>query len=221
MRHPAWQHYGRGVPLDVLPATGDRFSDIAAVLAPSGKGACWCMYYRMTSSQYGRVPAHQLPQAARTRRDLLHARADEPPAPGMLAYLDGMPVGWCGLGPRTEFARLQRSRTIPAVDGLAVWSVVCFLVRPGYRRRGIAAALLAGAVEYARDCGAPALEGYPVDSAGARIDSTFAYVGTTSMFEAAGFHRITETKAHSAGLPRIIMRLRLTGCTTAITATSG
>lgn len=195
--------------LDVVPATGDRFSDIAAVLAPSGKGACWCMYYRMSSAEYGRVSARELPHAARHRRDLLHARAGQPPAPGMLAYVDGTPVGWCGLGPRIEFARLQRSRTIPAVDGLAVWSVVCFLVRPGSRRRGIAAALLSGAVAYARDCGAPALEGYPVETAGTRIDPTSAYVGTTGMFSAAGFRRIARTGARSAGLPRVVMRLDL------------
>lgn len=199
--------------MDIVPATGDRFSDIAAVLAPSGTGACWCMYYRMSSSQYGRVSARDLPQAARHRRDLLRSRADHPTAPGMLAYLDGIPIGWCGLGPRTEFTRLQRSRTIPAVDSLLVWSVVCFLIRPGLRRRGIAAALLSGAISYARDCGAPALEGYPVDTAGTRIDSTFAYVGTTSMFQAAGFRRIAQTCARSAGLPRIVMRLDLTADT--------
>ena len=197
--------------LDVVPATGDRFSDIADVLAPSGKGVCWCMYYRMSSSEYGRVSARELPQAARRRRDLLRARAGEPPAPGMLAYLDERPVGWCGLGPRIEFARLQRSRTIPAVDGRAVWRVGCFLVRRGLRRRGIAAALLSGAVAYARGCGAPALEGYPVEAAGARIDSTSAYVGTASMFEAAGFRRVAQTGARSAGLLRIVMRLDLTG----------
>jgi GNAT superfamily N-acetyltransferase len=195
--------------LEIVPATGDRFADIAAVLAPSGTGACWCMYYRMSSSEYGRVPAGEMAQAARHRRDLLRARAGQPTAPGMLAYLDEAPVGWCGLGPRTEFARLQRSRTIPAVDDLPVWSVVCFLTRPGFRRRGIAAALLAGAVSYARDCGAPALEGYPVDAAGARIDSTFAYVGTTSMFEAAGFRRIADTSARSARRPRVVMRVDL------------
>jgi GNAT superfamily N-acetyltransferase len=65
-------------------------------------------------------------------------------------------------------ARLSRSRTIPAVDDLPVWSVTCFVVRLGYRRRGVARALLAGAVSYAREHSAPALEGYPIDPAGAR-----------------------------------------------------
>ncbi len=70
---------------------------------------------------------------------------------------------------------------------------------------------LSGAVSYARDCGAPALEGYPVKAAGTRIDSTFAYVGTTGMFAAAGFRRIVRTGARSAGLPRVVMRLDLAG----------
>lgn len=168
------------------------------------------MYYRMSASEYGRRPSHELPLAARHRSALMRERVREGPAPGMLAYIDGEPIGWCGIGPRSEFTRLQRSRTIRAVDDLAVWSVVCFLVRPGFRRRGVAAALLAGAVAYAKECGAPALEGYPVDSAGARIDTTFAYVGTTALFEPAGFRRIAETSARSAGLPRFVMRHDLT-----------
>jgi GNAT superfamily N-acetyltransferase len=134
-------------------------------------------------------------------------RLTRDPAPGMLAYLGSEPVGWCGIGPRREFSRLQRSRTIPMVDDLDVWSVVCFLVLPGYRRQGVATCLLAGVAHYARTAGAPGLEGYPVDTRDARIDSTFAYMGTTGMFEAAGFHRVRETVARSAGRPRWVMRL--------------
>jgi len=199
------------VPIEVVPGTADRFGDVTQVLAPSGKAACWCMYYRMSSSEYGRVSASGLVQAAGSRGDVLRARLGQPPAPGMLAYVDGTPVGWCGIGPRPEFERLQRSRTIPAPADPATWSVVCFLVRPGFRRRGVAAALLAGAVSYAQSSGAPALEGYPVDAAGSRIDSTFAYVGTTSMFEAAGFRWVAETKGHSAGRVRQVMRIDLGG----------
>ena len=73
-------------------------------------------------------------------------------------------------------------------------------------RQGVARALLAGAVDYARDNGAPALEAYPIDPAGNRLDVAFSYVGFTGMFEAAGFERIVETDARSAGRPRILMR---------------
>jgi GNAT superfamily N-acetyltransferase len=105
--------------------------------------------------------------------------------------------------------RLVRSRTIPAVDNRPVWAIVCFLVRPGYRRRGVARALLHGAIDCARSHGAPAIEAYPVDPGGKRIDASFAYVGTLPMFEQEGFLRVTETSARSAGLVRWLMRLEL------------
>jgi GNAT superfamily N-acetyltransferase len=106
--------------------------------------------------------------------------------------------------------RLVRSRTIPAIDDLPVWSIVCFLIRVGYRRRGVARALLRGAIECAREYHAPALEAYPIDPGGTRIDVAFGYVGILSMFEQEGFQRIVETSARSAGLPRWLMRLDFT-----------
>jgi GNAT superfamily N-acetyltransferase len=105
--------------------------------------------------------------------------------------------------------RLARSRTIPAVDDLPVWAIVCFLVSTGYRRRGVARALLQGAIATARQHGAPALEAYPVDPGPKRLSTNFAYVGTVPMFEKAGFYRVLETSARSAGLPRWLMRLQL------------
>jgi GNAT superfamily N-acetyltransferase len=90
-----------------------------------------------------------------------------------------------------------------------VWSIVCFLVRTGYRRQGVARALLRGAIRTARAHGAPALEAYPVNPAGKRISTSFAYVGTVAMFEREGFAPVAETAAHSAGLPRWLMRLEL------------
>ncbi|MGH3936289.1 MAG: GNAT family N-acetyltransferase [Pseudonocardiaceae bacterium] len=126
--------------------------------------------------------------------------------PGLLAYVDGVAAGWCAFGPRTEMERLKRSRTIQKVDDTHVWSIVCFVVRAGYRRRGIARTLLDGVVSYAHDHDIAVLKSYPVDTAGARISGTFAYVGTTQMFEDAGFHRVEQTRAHSGGLVRWIMR---------------
>jgi len=127
----------------------------------------------------------------------------------MLAYVDGVPAGWLGFWPREKMERLVRSRTIPKVDDVPVWAIVCFMIRTGYRRKGVAHALLRGAIAHARAAGVPALEAYPVDSAGKRVDVSFGYVGFTSMFEAAGFRAVVETDAKSAGLPRILMRLEL------------
>ena len=143
------------------------------------------------------------------RRAALRAQTGEPPPPGMLAYADCEPAGWCGFGVRQRMERLVRSRTIPAVDDLPVWAVFCFTVRTGYRRRGLARTLLDGLIEYARRHDAPALEAYPVDTRGERIHGTAAYVGTAGMFERAGFSRVIETAAQSARLPRVLMRLDL------------
>ena len=132
-------------------------------------------------------------------------------APGLIAYLDGEPVGWCGLGPRAAMPRLVRSKTIPAIDDLPVWSIGCFNIRVGHRRQGVARALLDGAIAHARAQGAPAVEAYPIDPEGRRIDVSFGFVGFTPMFEAAGFRRVLLTDAHSAGRPRWLMRLDLAG----------
>lgn len=131
------------------------------------------------------------------------------PAPGMLAYDERMPVGWCGIGARSEFARPMRSRTIPLIDDRAVWSIVCLLVRAGHRRKGVAAALISGAVAYARQMRAAGIEAYPVDCGEKRINAAAAHVGTAAMFEAAGFVRVVETAAQSANLARWVYRLEL------------
>ncbi|MDP3893670.1 GNAT family N-acetyltransferase, partial [Nocardioides sp.] len=87
-----------------------------------------------------------------------------------------------------------------------VWSAWCIRVHPGHRKRGISHALLAGTVDYARSQGAPAVEGYPVDNRGEKVDQTMAYVGTRSLFERAGFTKAADTDAVSGGIPRVVMR---------------
>jgi GNAT superfamily N-acetyltransferase len=188
--------------IEVVPATADRFDDVAAVLGCDEKAPCCCQYWRMSSGEYSR-------STLTGRRAALRSQLAETPPAGMLAYEDGEPAGWCGFGARQRVERLVRSRTIPAIDDLPVWAVYCFTVRVGYRRRGIARALLDGLIEYARDQGAPALEAYPVDTGGARIHGSAAYVGTMGMFEAAGFRRMLETDARSDHRPRWLMRLEL------------
>lgn len=193
-------------PITVLPATPERWADIEQLFAGV---PCWCQYWRVSASEYGRGSRDDLEATLAKRRGALRSQLDDQPPPGMLAYVDGEIAGWCGIGVRQKLERLVRSRTIPAIDSLPVWSIVCFLVRVGYRRRGVAQALLQGVIEYARKKGAPALEAYPVDPGEKRIDTAFAYVGTSSMFERAGFRRVLETSARSAGLPRWLMRLEL------------
>ena len=126
----------------------------------------------------------------------------------MLAYDGGEVVGWAAVAPRAELP-FERSRKIPHVDDLPVWSLWCIRVRPGHRGRGIAHALVRGAVDYAASQGAPAVEGYPVDNDGRHVDLTMAYVGTRSLFEKAGFTKAADTGLVSGGFPRVLVRRAL------------
>jgi GNAT superfamily N-acetyltransferase len=189
-----------GDSIEVVPATADRWADVATLLGGNGDRGCWCQAPRGRAVGYGKGE----PGA---RREALRAQLDEEPPPGMLAYIDSEVAGWCGFGPRLELPRLEHSRTIPKIDDLPVWSILCFNIRVGYRRRGVAAALLAGVVDFARSSGAPGLEAYPIDPEGGRVNANFGYVGVTPMFEKAGFRRVVETAAHSDHRPRILMRL--------------
>ncbi len=188
----------------VVPATAGRWVDVQLLLGGDGERGCWCQYWRPSASEYRAL-------GPGGGRRALRRQLDDAPAPGVVAYVDGQPVGWCGFGPRERMERLVRSRTIPRIDEVPVWSIVCFLVRPGFRRRGVAAALLEGAIAYARASGAPAIESYPVEPGDRRVDTAFGYVGFVPMFEAAGFRRVVETAAHSDRRPRILMRVDLAG----------
>jgi ribosomal protein S18 acetylase RimI-like enzyme len=195
----------KGESIEVVPATPDRWPDLVTLFEGDGPLGCWCQYWRQSAGAYGAGGPGSGERNLRVEVDA------GPPAPGVIAYVDGEPAGWCGLGSRASLERLVRSRTIPRVDDIPVWSIVCFKVRVGYRRKGVATALLDGAVAYAQAQGAPVIEAYPIDSEGRRLDVAFSYVGFTTMFEDAGFRRVLETDARSAGRPRILMRLDLTG----------
>ena len=194
--------------LVILPATAERWPDVVTILGGNGEQGCWCQAWRGSGSGPGSAFGRSAPGANREALESQVRFGDF--APGVVAYLDGEPIGWCGLGPRAAMPRLARSRTIPRLDDLPVWSIGCFVVRTGFRRRGVARALLDGAVAYARRMGAPAVEAYPIDPGGARVSTSFGFVGFTSTFEAAGFRRASLTDAHSAGFPRWLMRLDLT-----------
>lgn len=137
-----------------------------------------------------------------------HMRAEcaAAPGPGVLAYVDDVVAGWCSVAPRATYRRLLRSRTIPAPPEENTWAAVCFVVRAGYRRRGLMHQLLAGAVEHAKSHGAQSIEGYPVDAQEGAVDLISGYVGTVAVFERGGFQRAEATTGSSGGRPRWVMR---------------
>ena len=180
------------------------FDDVAAVVGPKRPDAnvCWCLSYRLTSSKENL--ALRGPARGERVRELCRKR----PPPGVLAYDDGDVVGWAGVHPRSDTS-FATNRRIPHVDDLDVWSVWCIRVRPGHRGEGISHHLLEGAVQFARDHGAPAIEGYPVDNQSEKVDLTMAYVGTRALFERAGFTKAADTTSVLNGFPRVLMRLDL------------
>ncbi|WP_175414249.1 GNAT family N-acetyltransferase [Agrococcus sp. SGAir0287] len=155
-------------------------------------------------------PERRVPRARGRRAPRAPAAVQEGRAPGVVALVDGEAAGWCSVAPRIQHHRLMRSRSIPMLDEDA-WSIVCFVVRAPFRRRGVADHLLAGAVAFAEAEGARVVEGYPIDAASGRVSSAFAYVGSTTLFERAGFERAAETTSRSGGAPRWVMRRELAG----------
>ena len=185
----------------VRPATAGVFDDVATMLGPKNptSSVCWCLSHRLDS----RTNQSLIGPA---RGEYMRELCGRDVAPGVLAYLDDVVVGWAAIAPRAQVP-FARSRKIPHVDELPVWSAWCVRVRPGYRRRGVARAVLRGAVDYARKRGAPAIEGYPVDNQRQKVDLTMAYVGTRGLFESVGFTKVADTSSVSGGFPRVVMRL--------------
>lgn len=184
----------------VRPAT--VFEDVCTMVGPKRPDAnvCWCLAYRIPSTEN-----RSLVGPARGER-VQRLMQDGPP--GVLAYDGDEVVGWAAVAPRSE-TTFARNRKIPHVDDLDVWSVWCIRVRPGHRKRGISHHLLRGAIELARENDAPAIEGYPVDNKGEKVNSTMAYVGTRALFEGAGFVKVAETDSVIDGFPRVLVRLHL------------
>lgn len=184
--------------IEVRSAVG-RFEDFATVVGTKRADArgCWCMSYRDSRVEPSERPGW------------MSAQCTSEPGPGVLVYVDDEVAGWCSVAPRSTYRRLMRSRTLPQVDDRDPWSAVCFVVRPAHRRRGLMHVLLAGAVDHAAAHGAEVVEGYPVDVGDDRVDLISGYVGTTRLFEQAGFERVLETTGHSGGRVRWLMRREL------------
>jgi GNAT superfamily N-acetyltransferase len=170
--------------LEVHAVTPDRWDDLAELAGERGfTSGCWCMWWRVSSKEFDER------HGAGLRGDLqeLVARG---PEPGLLAYVDGAPAGWVAVAPREEYPRLDRSPKLRRLDDRPVWSITCFTIDRRHRRRGVAAALLDAAVDFARRRGAEVVEAYPIDTAGGKRSSADLYTGTLAMFERAGFEEV-------------------------------
>ena len=166
---------------------------MAALFGRRGGGAssCWCQVFVRSPDAGSAGPLN--------KRDALHAEITHATAaPGLIAYVDDHPVGWTRVGPRSTRPGVLGNRALARVlaDQDGAWWVTCFKVDSRHRRTGVGAALLRGAVEYAREHGATAVEGHPVDVdalKAARVSGSAIYTGTVAMFAAAGFTEVART----------------------------
>ena len=182
----------------IRPMTKARWPDLVRLFGKHGGCAgCWCMYPRLRHRDYvaGKGAANRRRLRALVAKGAMH---------GLLAYVDGVPAAWCSFGPRDSFVSLERSRILAPVDEAPVWSVVCFYIGRGFRRRGLSARLLEGAAAYAARRGAPVLEGYPHDRERAPLPDAFAWHGLLASFRRAGFEEVAR---RSAGRPIVRRRL--------------
>lgn len=167
----------------VKPMTTDLVPDAERVFAANPESAgCFCAWFIIPVAKY-----HSGGKSENRKLFVGLAETNNQPI-GVLAYVDGEPVGWCAAGPRSRFVRALR---VPSFKGRepseddSVWLVPCFNVRKESRRQGVSGALLAGAVELARRNGAQAIEGFPF-ARGAKL-SRESMVGLESVFESCGF----------------------------------
>jgi GNAT superfamily N-acetyltransferase len=161
--------------------TSDRWADLEKLFGTNGAcGGCWCMWWRLKRNEF-------IKQKKEGNRKALKGLVDSGEIPGILAYVDGEPAGWCSVGPREAYPTLERSRVLAKVDDKPVWSVVCFFVAKQHRGKGLMVKLLIAAIEYVKEHGGRILEGYPVEPKEGKMPDPFVYTGAASAFRKTGF----------------------------------
>jgi len=167
-------------PFLIVPATADRWHDLAQLFGKSGAYAgCWCMFWRLPRSQF---KAQKYDGNKKTLHHLVHTDK----VPGLLAYEAGQPVGWCGFGPREEYQALENSRLLKRLDDRPVWSITCFFVAKSHRQRGVMTHLIRAVIASAREQGAGIVEAYPIEIQ-ERVTSPGGYMGLAAAFRQIGF----------------------------------
>lgn len=167
--------------VEFRPATRDRWRDIETLFGERGAcGGCWCMWWRRLRAEYEEEKGAG---NRRAMRELVESGME----PGVLAYVDAEPAGWCAVAPRDEYPRLARSRIARPIDDRPVWSIVCLFVDKRHRKRGLSVGLIDAARKLAVSRGARIVEAYPVTPPKERTADTFVYHGVVSAFERAGF----------------------------------
>lgn len=189
--------------LTVVPANEASWDDLRTIFGTRGEpGACQCQYFKLSNEQWRATPVAERAEDLRKQTGCDHPQSEA--TTGLVGYLDREPVGWCAVEPRTAYPRLANAR-VPwsgrdeDKSDDSVWAVTCFVVRKGFRRRGVSYELACASVGYARDRGARALEAYPiVTEPGKEYIWGELYVGAHSVFAEAGFTEVSRPTARRA-----------------------
>jgi GNAT superfamily N-acetyltransferase len=170
--------------LEFHPLTPERWADLEKLFGKHGaSGGCWCMWWRLKRSEF-------VKQKGEGNRKALKKIVESSKIPGILAYTNGEPIGWCSVAPRESYPTLERSRVLKRVDDKPVWSIVCFFVAKQFRHKGVTVALLKAAIEHVKKHNGKIIEGYPVEPKKGYTPDPFAYTGLASAFRKAGFEEV-------------------------------
>ncbi|SRR5712692_3065789 len=186
--------------LSFKPLSARNWKDLEQLFGKRGACAgCWCMAWRLSHKEW------EAGKGLSNKRKL-KSLVSRGTSPGILAYKGRQPIGWCSVAPRPEFIALQGSRVLARIDDEDVWSISCLFVAKESRGSGVSVQLLRAAAKFVEDRGGKIIEGYPVLPYTKKMPDAFAWTGTQSAFEQAGF---TEVARRSKARP--IMRIYLNG----------
>ena len=167
--------------LDCQPLTEGRWSDFEDLFGTHGAyGGCWCMWWRLTRREFKEMQGEG-------NRQAMKAIVESGEVPGILAYCEGRPVGWCSVATREKYGSLERSPVLKRIDNTPVWSIVCFYVARRHRGQGVVEELMRAAVTYVRNQGGKVVEAYPTQPSRDRLAPVSSYMGVPAMFERARF----------------------------------
>ena len=192
--------------ITVVPANQASWEDLQTVFGTRGQASrCQCQRYKLRPREsFGSFPVEERAHRLREQTDCGHPESDA--TSGLVAYLDGEPVGWCAVEPRTAYSGLVRNNRVPWVGRAedkaddSVWAVTCLFTRAGFRKRGVGRARARAAVEFARERGARAIEGYPITTKDVILEEL--HVGTEGVFAGAGLTEVSRPTPR-----RVVMRL--------------
>ncbi len=163
------------------PVVPDEWENLEQLFEQMGSNkGCWCMWWRLKRKEFDRQYGDGNRQSM---KDLVQSGR----VPGLLAFHDGIPIGWCSVAPREHFPVLDRSPVLKRVDDQPVWSIVCFFITEAYQGQGLMAELVEAAISYARQNKATIVEAYPLIPEASKNPDLQSYTGIFSVFENLGF----------------------------------